>query len=92
MARVYRTDDGRHVAEGDPDAAFLAYGDGDEVPADVLAEVEGEPAAKPTAKRGRKPADKQAKPAADKQAAPAEDKGGLTINRGKPESEAGAPA
>jgi hypothetical protein len=67
MSRIYRTADGRHVAEGDPAAAFLAYADGDDVPKDVLAEVEGKP------KRGRKPADKQA----DKPA----DKGGLTISR-----------
>jgi len=67
MARIWRTADGRHVAEGDPDAAFLAYGDGDEVPKGVLAEIEGKP------KRGRRPADKQA----DKPA----DKGGLTISR-----------
>lgn len=66
-ARIWRTADGRHVPDGHPDAAFLAYGPGDQVPKDVLDEVEGKP------KRGRKPADKQApKPA---------DKGGLTVTR-----------
>lgn len=59
MARIWRTQDGRHVPDGDPDAAFLAYVEGDEVPADVLAEVDG----KPASKRGRKPADKAVKAA-----------------------------
>ncbi|MGH6691101.1 MAG: hypothetical protein ACREF4_10560 [Gammaproteobacteria bacterium] len=62
MARIWRTADGRHVADGDPDAAFLAYADGDNPPAGVLAEVEG----KAAPKRGRKPADKQADRPADK--------------------------
>ena|GEM_PF-3247601 len=62
MTRIYLTDDGRHVTEGDPDAAFLAYADGDNPPADVLAEVEG----KAAPKRGRKPADKQAAVPEDK--------------------------
>ena len=74
MARIWRTEDGRHVPDGHPDAAFLAYGDADEPPADVLAEVER----KPAGKRGRKPADKNASKVADKAAKiddePAEDK------------------
>jgi hypothetical protein len=73
MARIWRTADGRHVADGHPDAAFLAYTDGDDVPKDVLAEVDG----KPVPKRGRKPADKEAKPEADKSGSGS----GLTINR-----------
>ena len=69
MPRIWRTNDGRHVPDGHPDAAFLAYGEGDVPPADVLAEVEG----KAAPKRGRKPADKQA--------ATPDDKGGLTVTR-----------
>lgn len=67
--RIWRTADGCHVPDGHPDAAFLAYADGDEPPADVLAEVEGKP------KRGRKPADKQAPAPEDKTV------GGLTVTR-----------
>ncbi|GGK32120.1 hypothetical protein GCM10010124_26100 [Pilimelia terevasa] len=37
--RIYRTAEGRHVVEGHPDAAFLAYGVADEVPEEVLAEL-----------------------------------------------------
>jgi len=56
--RVYRTADGRHVAEGHPDAAFLAYTDHDELPESVLAEV----------KQVEKPANKARKPQANKSA------------------------
>lgn len=38
--RVYRTNDGRFVGEGDPDAAFLAYSAGTEI-SDRLAERYG---------------------------------------------------
>lgn len=62
MARIWRTADGRHVPDGDPDAAFLAYAEGDEVPADVAAEVEG----KPAHKRARRSADKAGPKPADK--------------------------
>jgi hypothetical protein len=72
MARIYRTADGRHVPEGDPDAAFLAYADGDQPPKGVLAEVEG----KPAAKRGRKPADKSGPKPDDKSAGTPEEAGG----------------
>lgn len=74
MPRIYRTEDGRHVPDGHQDAAFLAYAEGDEVPADVLAEVEGKP------KRGRKPADKQATKPADKAS-------GVTVTRLKDKTE-----
>lgn len=37
--RVWLTASGKHVLEGDPDAAFLAYGEGDPLPAKVAAEV-----------------------------------------------------
>jgi hypothetical protein len=66
MPRIWRTQDGSHVPDGHPDAAFLAYAEGDDVPRDVLAEVEG----KPAAKRGRKPADKQSPRGEDKAAKP----------------------
>jgi hypothetical protein len=59
--RIYRTNDGRHVLEGDPDAAFLAYSQFDDAPKSVLAEL-------------TEPASKQAAPAADKQAGAPADK------------------
>lgn len=68
MGRIWRTADGRHVADGHVDAAFLAYGEDDDVPDKVAAEVEGDD----EPKRGRRPADK-AKPR------PA-DKGGLRVD------------
>lgn len=58
--RIYRTADGRHVKEGDPEAAFLAYSQFDTPPVEVLAELEPK-------KRGPKPADKSRKPDSDKQ-------------------------
>ncbi len=48
MARIYRTEDGRHVAEGDEAAVALAYGEDDPVPDEVLAEL-GAAAGTPTA-------------------------------------------
>lgn len=38
--RIYRTAEGRHVYEGDPDAEVLAYGLGDDVPAEVHKELD----------------------------------------------------
>ena len=38
--RIYRTEDGRHVHEGDPDAVVLVYGVGDEVPDEVRKELD----------------------------------------------------
>jgi hypothetical protein len=35
--RVWRTIDGRHVADGDPEAAFLVAAEGDEIPDEVIA-------------------------------------------------------
>lgn len=40
--RIYRTDDGRLVYEGDPAAAFLAYGPGDQVPDDIAKALDEE--------------------------------------------------
>ena len=54
--RVYRTQDGRHVAEGDPAAAFLAYTEHDELPADVLEQLAEEKAAPPASNKMRRPA------------------------------------
>lgn len=51
-SRIYRTSEGHHVKEGDPRAAFLAYGEGDDVPAEVLRELEEQP---PKRKPGRPP-------------------------------------
>ncbi|WP_017974364.1 hypothetical protein [Actinopolyspora halophila] len=59
MARVYRTVEGRHVAEGDPRAAFLAYGAGDEVPTEVRRELEQSAPVK--RKPGRPPGSKNRK-------------------------------
>lgn len=77
MARIWRTQDGRHVSDGHPDAAFLAYADGDEIPDSVLSEVEGKP------KRGRPAGSKNKPKPEDKQADKAEDKAasGLKITR-----------
>lgn len=57
--RIYKTLDGKHVPEGHPDAAFLAFSQFDEVPDEVKAEV-GPP------KKAAKPADKSRKPSANK--------------------------
>ena len=56
--RIYRTQDGRHVAEGDPDAAFLAYSEHDAPPADVLEQLAGpkEKATPPAPNKMRRPA------------------------------------
>lgn len=67
--RIFRTTDGRLVADGHPDAAFLAYLPGDEVdqqdvvklklrvpPEDKMAARPADKAARP-ARRGRKVAD-----------------------------------
>lgn len=64
MSRIWRTTDGRHVPDGDPDAAFLLYGPGDPVPQTVLDEVEGKAKPKP----------------ADKERPVNEDKGGVTVS------------
>lgn len=56
--RIYRTRDGRLVWQGDPDAAFLMYPAGREVPRSVLERV--------GVKQGKKPLDKQAEKPADK--------------------------
>lgn len=72
--RIYRTADGRHVTEGDPDAAFLAYSQFDDPPKDVLAEIgdKAEPEKKAPAKKAAPR--KQAKKSADKQRTDSADK------------------
>jgi hypothetical protein len=64
--RVWRTIDGRHVADGDPAAAFLVAAEGDEIPDEVIVavaadDVEGDHQPKaedvPARKRGRRQAD-----------------------------------
>lgn len=55
--RIYRTEDGRYVSEGDPDAAFLAAAVGDPLPDDY----EGTKATKqPANKAAKQPDNKQA--------------------------------
>ena len=61
---IWRTADGRHVPDGDPDAAILAYPRGHDVPDDVTAELTGG-TAKPV-KQAPRPANKQAAKPADK--------------------------
>lgn len=53
--RVYRTTDGRHVVEGHPEAAFLAYTEGDELPDKVAAELAGKKPARKTTEKARTP-------------------------------------
>lgn len=65
---IWRTADGRHVPDGHPDAALLAYAAGDTVPDEVLDELTGDTK---RSKARRKPADK----AADKTGS------GLTITK-----------
>ena len=48
---VWRTETGRHVPAGHPDAAFLAAAPGDEIPDEVITETEPK-------KKGRKPKEK----------------------------------
>lgn len=72
--RIYRTHDGRLVWQGDPDAAFLMYPAGREVPRSVYERV------------GAKQAAKQA----DKQAVKPADKSGLTVTRRPPASGPGS--
>jgi hypothetical protein len=70
--RLYRTADGRLVGEGDPDAAFLAYPAGTEIP-DTEAVKEGllkKAAAKPADKAAPKPADKAAHAESESEPAP----------------------
>jgi hypothetical protein len=64
--RVWRTSDGRHVPDGHADAAFLAYGTGDNVPDDVAAQLHDEPAEQPDTKPAEQLPNKQRKPAAKK--------------------------
>lgn len=55
--RIFRTADGRHVPDGHPDAAFLAFREWDDVPAEVVKEIKALTA--PANKQGRKPANKE---------------------------------
>lgn len=59
MVRVFRTEAGRHVAEGDPEAAYLAFGEADELPDEVAAELGGK-SAKAPANKARKPSEDKA--------------------------------
>lgn len=58
---VWRTEDGRLVLTGDPDAAFLAYARGDELSEEeahrrgIIAAVDGKPARDGTPKKAAKP-------------------------------------
>jgi hypothetical protein len=57
--RIYKTEDGRHVPEGHPDAAWLAFSQFDKPPKAVLDELEGDkPKKRPEANKQRTPADK----------------------------------
>lgn len=86
--RIWRTNDGRFVLDGDLDAAFLAYGSGDDVPDDIAAQFaetaaeaassdsdsgEGDDSKKAD---GGEAETKQGKPPANKAKAKAADKSG----------------
>jgi hypothetical protein len=64
--RIYKTEDGRHVPEGHPEAAFLAFSQFEKPPKAVLDELEelDKPKAKKPEDLGKKtaPADKQRTP------------------------------
>lgn len=54
---IWKTSDGRHILDGNhPDAAFLGYAAGDDVPDEVIAELTGD--TKPVKKAVAKPANK----------------------------------
>lgn len=55
-SRIWRTVEGNHVLDGDPEAAFLAYTPGDDVPDEVISELTGD--TKPTRKATVKPVNK----------------------------------
>ena len=63
--RVFRTADGRHVPEAHPDAAFLAYPVGHEMPDAVAAELNPQ-TVEPEEKAMAAPATTVRKPAANK--------------------------
>lgn len=72
--RLWRTESGGLVADGDPAARFLAYAEGHEVEPRDESKVPGNRPAEPkpdapdpeASKRGRRPADKARRPGADK--------------------------
>lgn len=81
--RIFRTADGRHVREAHPDAAFLAYPVGHEMPDDVAAELypadvepapEAEPTVEPEATAEPAAEEKATPPAANKARKPAANK------------------
>lgn len=79
--RVYRTADGRLVEHDDPEAAFLAFPAGEDVP-DAEARRSGLAAFLRHASNGDSAGSKRASRPADKAVhAPAGDKGGLTTTR-----------
>lgn len=63
-SRIYTTTDGRYVTEDDPDAAFLAYPAGAEIPAQVAEQL----------KQAKRPADKQLSGHEDKAVSRRDDK------------------
>lgn len=75
--RVFRTEDGRHVPAGHREAAFLAYTEEDEVPDEVLdeldapapeADTEPDPDPEPEEKAAPAAANKSRRPAGNKRA------------------------
>lgn len=72
--RVYRTNDGELVREGDPRAAYLAYGASDDVENRDVKAVEALFAEKATPKRGRPPGSKNTPKPENKQAPKPDDK------------------
>lgn len=66
--RIYRTADGRLVKYGDPEAAFLAYPAGRDIPDNVASEL--------GLKQGDKPEDKQVDQPEDKASSGVQQKSG----------------
>lgn len=64
--RIWRTVEGDYVPEGHSKAAFLAYGEGQEISPVDLTPLREAPTEGPTAKMGPKPDDKSVKPSANK--------------------------
>lgn len=76
-SHIWKTSDGRLVEHGDPDAAFLAFAAGQEVPDDIARRsglVAFRARAKPADKAMGKPADKAVSKPTDKS-------GGVTVNK-----------
>ena len=64
--KIYRTVAGGYVREGDPEAAFLAFGDGDVAPESVLESIGAGTAKHVEGKKADRPVNKSHKPKENK--------------------------